>query len=254
VLIDSHCHLIYLDDIDARLAAARDAGIGGFLAIGVKASEHAAVRAVAERHADVWMTAGVHPDSVSRDEDLAWVDQAAADGTIVGVGETGLDYYRLDEHDHAQRALQRERFSQHLDIAARHGLPVVVHTRSAADDTLAVMRNTPSVVGVMHCFTETWEVAEAALALGYYVSISGIVTFKNADIVRDVAKRVPADRLLVETDSPWLAPVPKRGKPNEPAYVAHTARFVAELRGVPFEELERSTTDNFFRLFSRAGF
>jgi TatD DNase family protein len=254
VLIDSHCHLIYLDDIDARLAAARDVGIGGFLAIGVKASEHAAVRAVAERHADVWMTAGVHPDSVSRDEDLTWVAQAAADGAIVGVGETGLDYYRLDENDHAQRALQRERFSQHLDIAARHGLPVVVHTRSAAADTLAVMRNAPSVVGVMHCFTETWDVAEVALGLGYYVSISGIVTFKNAEIVRDVAKRVPADRLLIETDSPWLAPVPKRGKPNEPAYVAHTARFIAQLRGVPFEELERSTTENFFRLFSRASF
>jgi TatD DNase family protein len=252
VLIDSHCHLIYLDDVDARLAAARDAGVGGFLAIGVKESEHAAVSAVAARHRDVWMTAGVHPDGVVPGEDLDWIDRAASAGEIVGVGETGLDYYRLDDADHAQRALQRERFSQHLDIAARHRLPVVVHTRSAAADTLAVMRGAPTVIGVMHCFTETWEVADAALALGYYVSISGIVTFKNADVIRGVAKRVPEDRLLVETDSPWLAPVPKRGKPNEPAFVAHTARFVAELRGVTLEALERSTTDNFFRLFGRA--
>jgi TatD DNase family protein len=252
VLIDSHCHLIYLDDVDARLAAARAAGVGGFLSIGVKSDEHTKVRSIAARHPDVWITAGIHPDGVAEGDDLGWIERAAAAHEIVGVGETGLDYYRLDPADDTQRARQRERFRGHLEIATAAQLPVVVHTRAAADDTLAAMRDVRSAIGVMHCFTEPWSVASAALDLGYYISISGIVTFKNAETIRDVARRVPSDRLLVETDSPWLAPVPKRGKPNEPAFVAHTAKFVAALRGVTDDALAATTTANFFRLFSRA--
>ena len=251
MLIDSHCHLLYLDAIDERLDTARAAGVGGFLCIGVKREEHADVLTLAGRHADVWATAGIHPDGVSQADDLGWVRRSAELGEIVGVGETGLDYYRLDADDATTRRWQNERFDEHLAIAAETGLPVVVHTRSAAADTLERMRSHRDAFGVMHCFTESWSVAREALEIGYYISISGIVTFKNAETIRDVARQVPADRLLVETDCPWLAPVPKRGKTNEPGFVAFTAAFVAALRGVSAEALATTTTENFFRLFAR---
>jgi TatD DNase family protein len=169
---------------------------------------------------------------------------------VVAIGETGLDYYRVE----GDTGWQRERFRTHIRAARRCGKPLVIHTRAAAEDTLAIMREegASEAGGVMHCFTETWEVAEAALALGFHISFSGIVTFKNAQALKEVARRVPLDRMLVETDSPYLAPVPHRGKPNQPAFVRHVAEEVARLRGIAFEEVARRTTENFFRLFAHA--
>ena len=169
---------------------------------------------------------------------------------MVGIGETGLDYHWCE----GDLAWQHERFATHIRAARRVGLPLVVHTRSSADDTVRLMREhgADSVGGVMHCFTENWDIARAALDLGFYISLSGIVTFKNATIVKEVAQKVPLDRLLVETDSPYLAPVPYRGKTNEPAYVKHVAEHIAELRGLRFEQVAEATTDNYFRLFAKA--
>jgi len=249
VLVDSHCHLNYLDDPDAKLAAARAAGVGAFLCIGVDAATHPAVVSLAERHRDVWASVGVHPECATN-EPLDWVRAATRHGRIVGIGETGLDYLGLDETDPKRRA-QRDGFAAHLAIARETDLPVIVHTRAAESDTRDLLIAHRGVVGVLHCFTESWELARAALDLGWYVSISGIVTFRNGENVRDVARRVPSDRLLVETDSPWLAPVPMRGKKNEPAFVVHTAAFVARLRGDDRGSFEASTSANFARLFGR---
>jgi TatD DNase family protein len=249
-IVDSHCHLNYLDDPDARLAAAASAGVEGVLCIGVNREGFADVAGLAARHDHVWATAGIHPDSVSSTDDLTWVRETAQQGKVVGIGETGLDYYRLDEGDAATRSLQRERFAEHLAIAAAAELPVVVHTRAAEGDTQQLIAANHGTIGVLHCFTESWSLAEAALDCGYYVSISGIVTFTNADNVREVAKKVPADRLLVETDAPWLAPVPHRGKTNEPAFVRATAEYLATLRGVSYAELAATTSENFYRLFN----
>jgi TatD DNase family protein len=250
VLVDSHCHLNYLPDCDARLAAARACGVGAFLCIGVKHETHGDVVAIAERHADVWASAGVHPDSAA-DVSLDWLADAVRHPKIVGIGETGLDYYRGADADERQR--QRDSFAAHLRLAQTTGLPVIVHTRAAEDDTADMLRAHRDCIGVLHCFTESWQLATRALDLGWFVSISGIVTFRNADAVRDVARRVPDDRLLVETDCPWLAPVPKRGKPNEPAFVRHTAEYVAQLRDQPFDAVAAQTTANFARLFARTG-
>jgi len=248
VLVDSHCHLNMLDDADEALAAARARGVGGFLCIGVDAAGIEAVLGLAAAHADVWATVGQHPDASAADP--GWIDDYLDHPRVVALGEMGLDYYH--ESTPAGQARQRDRFAWQLDRAAATGLPVVVHTREAEADTLALLQRHAGVTGVLHCFTESWALASAAIELGYYVSISGIVTFRNGENVRDVARRVPADRLLVETDCPWLAPVPHRGRRNQPAYVADTAAFVAELRGVDRETLAATTTANFFRLFSRA--
>jgi TatD DNase family protein len=248
VLIDSHCHLNLLDDPDGALAAARARGVEGFLCIGVDEPGIAGVLALAERHADVWATVGQHPDASAADP--GWIERFLRHPRVVAVGETGLDYYHEDSVP--GRALQRVRFAWHLEHAARERLPVVVHTREAEADTLDLLRSHPGVTGVLHCFTESWELASAAIDLGWYVSISGIVTFRNGENVRDVARRVPADRLLVETDCPWLAPVPHRGRRNEPAYVADTAVFVAGLRGITVDGLAMQTTANFKRLFVRS--
>lgn len=218
----------------------------GFLCIGVDAGGIADVLALAEAHPDVWASAGQHPESAGAAID--WVGPCLAHPRVVAVGETGLDYVHAADGD--VRRTQIDAFDAHLSLAARHRLPVVVHTRGAEDDTLARLRAHPGVTGVLHCFTESWDMASAALDLGYYVSISGIVTFRNAGNVRDVARRIPDDRLLVETDCPWLAPVPYRGKPNEPAYVSRTAACVAELRGQSSTALAALTTDNFCRLFT----
>ncbi len=260
MLVDSHCHLNYLDDPDARLNAARAVGVDKFLCINVDQQHFCEVQSLSQRHDDVWATAGVHPDSIVENISLEWVETALFDNKIVGVGETGLDYSRLDASDSATRKHQCQSFEQHLFMAGKHGLPIVVHTRDASQDTLACMKNAatgsaavPAPSGVMHCFTESWELAEASLDLGYYISMSGIVTFKNAASVREVAIRVPSDRLLVETDCPWLAPVPHRGHTNEPAFVKDTARFLADLRGISFEELAHQTSTNFMRLFDKIG-
>ncbi|HET6470605.1 MAG TPA: TatD family hydrolase [Pseudomonadales bacterium] len=249
MLVDSHCHLNYLDDPDAKLAAARAAGVGTCLCISVEAASHPAVLALAERHRDVWASAGVHPESASN-ASLDWVRAATRHERVVGLGETGLDYLDVAESD-PKRRVQRDSFAAHLEIARETDLPVVVHTRAAEADTRDLLHAHRGVVGVLHCFTESWELARAALDLGWYVSISGIVTFRNGENVRDVARRVPQDRLLVETDSPWLAPVPMRGKKNEPAFVVHTATFVAQLRGDDRETFEAYTSANFARLFHR---
>jgi TatD DNase family protein len=252
VLIDSHCHLNYLVDCDTRLAAARAMGVSGFLCIGVKRDTHAAVVDIAERHDDVWASAGIHPESVQESADVDWIAAALTHRKIVGIGETGLDYGGIGDGRCGTRDMQRASFAAHLALAHSNGLPVIVHTRAADDDTRDLLQSHRDSIGVLHCFTESWELARAALDLGWYISISGIVTFRNAANVREVARRIPDDRLLVETDCPWLAPVPHRGKTNEPAYVTHTAAFLAALRNRDPQELALQTSNNFRRLFTRA--
>ena len=245
MLVDSHCHLNYLDDPVAALSRARAAGVGGFLCIGVDADGIGDVLALAEAHDDVWATAGQHPEAAAGARD--WLAGRLTHPRVVAVGETGLDYFH-ESSPEAQRR-QREAFDEQLALAAQHRLPVVVHTRAAEADTRELLQAHAGVGGVLHCFTESWELASAALDLGYYVSMSGIVTFRSADNVREVARRVPADRLLVETDCPWLAPVPHRGQRNEPGYLPDTASFLAELRGQSPEALAATTTGNFEALF-----
>lgn len=247
MLIDSHCHLNLLEDPLQALAHARAQRVAGFLCIGVDEPGIDAVLRLAEAHPDVWATVGQHPDASAAATD--WIERYVTHPRVVALGEMGLDYYH-DQSPEGQRR-QRERFAWQLALAARERLPVVIHTRQAEADTLDLIRRFPGVIGVLHCFTESWELAAAALDQGYYVSISGIVTFRNAENVREVARRVPDDRLLVETDCPWLAPVPHRGRRNQPAYVADTAAFLAQLRGTAAEELAATTTANFRRLFAR---
>ena len=248
MLVDSHCHLNYLEDPGARIREAREAGVSAQLCIGVDEAHISEVLALADQEPDVWASVGQHPDAAENAYD--WIEPALDHPRVVAVGETGLDYFHCEEDD--ARTRQRENFEHQLALADRHELPVVVHTRAAEADTLALIRQFPNVRGVLHCFTESWEMASAALELGYFISISGIVTFRNGENVRVVARQVPDDRLLIETDAPWLAPVPHRGKPNAPAYVRDTALYVAELRGVAFETLAEQTSLNFYALFQRA--
>ena len=255
-LIDSHCHLNYeglAERRDEVLANARAAGVTGFLNISTRQREWNDVIAVAEANADVWATVGVHPHEADAHPDLGAkaLTDAASHPDVIAIGECGLDYY----YDKSDRTAQRERFGAHIEAARVSGLPLVVHTREAEDDTAEILEravNEGGVRGVLHCFTGTWQLAKKALDLGFYVSLSGIVTFKNAQDLQHTARKLPADRLLVETDSPFLAPVPHRGQTCEPAFVADTARFVAELRGVDIETLAEQTTGNFFKLFSKA--
>jgi TatD DNase family protein len=256
MLIDSHCHLNYpglAEDQAGVLARAREAGVTGMLGISTKLREWAEVIAVAEREPDVWATIGIHPHEADAhaDIDTAKLVEAAAHPKVIGIGETGLDYY----YDHSDRAQQQRSFRSHIAASRQTGLPLIVHTRDAEADTTAIMREEMgkgAYPGVIHCFTASRDFAEVALDLGFYISLSGIVTFKNARDLQETAKFVPADRLLIETDAPFLAPVPVRGKTCEPAFVTHTARFVAELRGVPPQELMQTTADNFFTLFRKA--
>ncbi len=255
MLVDSHCHLDFPElhaDLDGVLERMRQSDVGAALTISTTLATFPAVRAVAEGRANIWCTAGVHPDE-REDGREASVDELSAmadDPKVVGIGETGLDYFRVE----GDTEWQRERFRTHIRAARAVGKPLVIHTRAAAADTLRILREEGAAEagGVMHCFTEPWDVAEAALDLGFHISLSGIVTFRNAPAVHDVARRVPIERLLVETDSPFLAPVPHRGKPNQPAWVAHVAAEVARLRGVEPAEIARATTENFFRLFRGA--
>lgn len=257
MLIDSHCHLDRLDlaahggSLDAALDAARAAGVGHFLCIGVSADNAATVKGLAERHADVDCSVGVHPLDLQPGAEpaLDWLLGELDHPQVVAIGETGLDY-----HYEAESAeLQQASFRLHLEAARITGKPVIVHTREARSDTLALLREAAlPQAGVLHCFTEDWKMARAALDIGFYISLSGIVTFRNADALREVARQVPADRLLVETDSPYLAPVPHRGKPNLPQYVREVAEYLAVLRGVSFETLTEQTSANFRRLFPLA--
>jgi len=247
VFVDSHCHLNYLDNPEDKIVAARESGVEAILCIGVEQDRIAEVVGLATRFPRVWCSVGEHPDSAEGAPD--WVRDFIDHPKVVAIGETGLDYFR--QEGKANRTAQMSSFDSQLQIANETGLPIVVHTRSAEKDTIDLIKNHPGVTGVLHCFTESWEMAKIALDFGFYISISGIVTFKNAEQVKDVAKRVPDDRLLIETDAPWLAPVPRRGKPNEPAYVVHTAEYVASLRGQSAHSIGDITSNNFFDLFSK---
>ena len=254
-LVDSHCHLDFPDyagQVDGVVARAGAAGVGVCLTIGTELKRFPGVRAVAEKFPNVWCSVGVHPHEAEKEllDDEAALIREAAHPKVVGIGETGLDYY----YEHSPRLPQQANFRSHIAAARQTGLPVIVHTRDADDDTIEILRDEMdkgAFTGLIHCFTGAQKLADAALALGLYISVSGIATFKNSTVLRDVIKSVPLDRLLVETDAPFLAPVPYRGKTNEPAFVVHTANMLADLKGVTPEELAKVTTDNFFRLFSK---
>ena len=258
MFVDSHCHLSFPElhgRIDAVLQDMAAARVERALCICTTIEEFGTVHGLALAHANLFATVGVHPDSEDVHEPtLADLLQRAALPRVVGLGETGLDYYRLDGRSVAQMEWQRERFRVHIRAARTSGLPLVIHTRSAADDTLAVLRDEGQgrVGGVFHCFTETREVARAALDLGFMISFSGILTFRNAEALREVALMVPMDRCLIETDSPYLAPMPHRGKTNTPAWVPHVAERLAELKGLGVEQVAAQTRDNFDRLFPLA--
>jgi TatD DNase family protein len=255
-LIDSHCHLNYEGLVERQaevLDQAREVGVAGFLNISTRQREWDQIVAVAEREPDVWASVGVHPHEADAHPDLgaAALVEAADHRRVIAIGECGLDYY----YDKSDRAAQRERFHAHIEAARQTGLPLVVHTREAEEDTAEILSEAAregGVTGVLHCFTGSAELALKGLDLGFYVSLSGIVTFKNAQDLQAIAKWLPADQMLVETDSPFLAPVPHRGQKCEPAFVADTARFVADLRGEDIALLADATTANFFRLFKKA--
>ncbi len=255
-LVDSHCHLNYeglAERQEEVLATARECGVCGFLNISTRQSEWNDVIAVAERNKDVWATVGVHPHEADSHADLgaSALVEAATHPRVIAIGECGLDYH----YDKSDRASQRERFQAHIDAARDSGLPLVVHTRDAEQDTADMIERAVTeggVTGVLHCFTGSAQLASKALELGFFISLSGIVTFKNARDLQETAKAIPLDRLLVETDSPFLAPVPHRGKVCEPAFVADTAAFVAELRSDDPSALAEATSANFYRLFAKA--
>lgn len=257
MLTDSHCHLDRIDltpyngDLDAALNAAREQGVRQFLCIGVSLENRQAVLDIARRYPDVFASVGVHPcDVESGIASVAQLEEWGQAPDVVGLGETGLDYHYAEQ----SAELQQESFALHLQAGARAGLPVIVHTREAREDTLALIHEYGSEdhAGVLHCFTDSWDMAKRAMDMNYYISLSGIVTFRSAEALREVARKVPRDRLLVETDSPYLAPVPHRGKSNEPKWVREVAEFVADLRGVSLERLAEQTTENFHRLFPKA--
>ncbi|HEX3421995.1 MAG TPA: TatD family hydrolase [Sphingomicrobium sp.] len=255
-LIDSHCHLNYEGLIERQaevLEKARERGVAGCLNISTRQREWSDIVAVAEREPDVWASIGVHPHEADAHPDLGAraLVEAADHPRVIAIGECGLDYY----YDKSDRAAQRERFQAHIEASRQSGLPLVVHTRDAEDDTAEILEAAVKgggVTGVLHCFTGSAELARKGLDLGFYVSLSGIVTFKNAQDLQATAKWLPADQMLVETDSPFLAPVPHRGQKCEPAFVVDTANFVAQLRGEALEELAETTTSNFFKLFKKA--
>lgn len=256
MLVDSHCHLEYeglVDDQGAVLDRAREAGVEAFLNISTKRSEWDQVIATAKAKPDVFASVGIHPHHADEHLDLTREDLLAAtrDPKVVGIGETGLDYY----YDHSDRSAQQRLFRLHIDVARELQLPVIIHTRDAEDDTLAILAEEMgkgAFPALIHCFTASGDFGKRVLELGLSISISGIVTFKNAKELQDFAREMPRERLLVETDSPFLAPVPHRGKTCEPGYVRDTARFLAELRGEELDDLAGYTTANFYQLFSKA--
>ncbi len=256
MLVDSHCHLDFPDFATERgdiITRARTAGVGCMLSISTKLTTFPTVRAIAEANPDIFCTVGIHPHEAEAErlDSVAILTEAARHPRVVGIGETGLDYH----YDHADRAVQAKLFRAHIAAARDTQLPLVVHAREADTDMADILKEEQgkgAFPGLLHCFSSSEALADAALELGFYISFSGIVTFKNAETVRAVAKRVPRERLLVETDAPYLAPVPNRGKRNEPSFVVHTARALAELRGESPEALAALTTENFFRLFAKA--
>ena len=255
-MIDSHCHLNYkglVEDQAKVVARARAAGVTGMLNISTREREWGEVIAAAAANPDIWASVGIHPHEADEhpDIDTERLIEAAAHPRVIGIGETGLDYY----YDHSDRERQRVSFRAHINASRETGLPLIVHTRDAEEDTLAILTEEMgkgAYPALIHCFTASGAFADAVLELGLVISISGIATFKNAKELQETAARLPSDRLLIETDAPFLAPVPHRGKTCEPAYVADTARFLATLRGESVEDLVAATTSNFFRLFTKA--
>jgi TatD DNase family protein len=253
MLVDSHCHLDLADSAaerDAVVARARAAGVGTMLTIATRLDQFPGVRSIAEAYPDIWCSVGAHPHEAADHAALSAADltRLAAHPRVVGIGETGLDFH----YDHSPREVQERVFRTHIAASRSSGLPLIIHARAADDRVARVLREERAPPGVMHCFSSGRALAEAALDLGFYISISGIVTFKNAEELRAIVRDVPLERLLVETDAPFLAPVPYRGRRNEPAYVAATAMAVAALKGVDPEHFAAATTDNFFRLFGKA--
>lgn len=256
MLIDSHCHLEYeglVEDRAGVLTRARAVGIGGFLNISTKRSEWERVVGTAEREPDVWASVGIHPHEADAHADLgaAALREATENPRVIGIGETGLDYY----YDNSERSTQQALFRVHIGVSRETGLPLIIHTRDAEADTLAILcdeMEQGAFPALIHCFTASADFAKSVLELGLTISLSGIVTFKNAKELQEIAKELPSDRLLVETDSPFLAPVPHRGQTCEPAFTADTAKFVAELREEEFDALADATTRNFFSLFTKA--
>jgi TatD DNase family protein len=257
MLVDSHCHLDRLNlepyegDFGRFLAATREAGVERMLCVSIDLESYPDMLALVDDHDEIYVSVGVHPNDRDRHEptpeELA---ELAAHPKNIAIGETGLDYFR----EEGEMSWQQERFRRHIRAARLADKPLIIHTRDAREDTIRILEEegAEQVGGVLHCFTETWEMAQAGMALGFYVSFSGIVTFKNAEALREVARRMPLERMLIETDAPYLAPVPHRGKPNEPKYVAQVCELIAELRGIPPEELAAITRDNFYRLFRAA--
>ena len=256
MLIDSHCHLEYkglVEDQSGVLSRAREAGVGQFLNISTKQSEWQQVVGSAMREDDVWASVGIHPHEADAHEDLGAgvLLRTTENSRVIAIGETGLDYY----YDHSDRKVQQDLFRMHIGVARETQLPLIIHTRDAEADTLAILQDElgeGAFPALIHCFTASAEFGAKVLEMGLTISLSGIVTFKNAKDLQEVAKTIPQERLLVETDSPFLSPVPHRGKPCEPAFVANTAQFLADLRGEEFEELAAYTSANFAKLFSKA--
>ena len=250
-LVDSHCHLDFAAPAERPeiIARARRAGVGTLLTIATKLGEIDTVRAIAEDDPDIWCSVGVHPHEAATDKiDKAGLVALTQHPKVIGIGETGLDFH----YDHSPRAEQAASFRSHAAAARETGLPLIVHTRGADPETIEILHEGRLTNGVIHCFSTGRELAEKALEFGFYISLSGIVTFKNAEDLRATVRDLPLDRLLIETDAPYLAPVPLRGRPNEPAFITHTAAFVADLKGVTIEQLAAVTSANFFRLFSKA--
>ncbi len=257
MLVDSHCHLDFKDfdvDLEAVLARGRNAGVNAMQTICTRLSKFEQVLVLANAHENIWCSVGIHPHHVGEEEEFTSADlliRAERHAKVIGIGETGLDFY----YDTSPRDQQKSAFSKHIAAARESGLPVIVHTRNADRETCDILREEArkgSYPGVIHCFSAGRDVAKTALDLGFYISLSGIVTFKNAEALRDIVRDIPLDRLLIETDAPYLAPVPHRGKRNEPAFVRDTAQFIAELTGVSFADLAARSTENFFRVFSRS--
>lgn len=249
--VDSHCHINFPElaaGMDGVLARMRENEVASALCVSVNLEDFPQVLAIAEQHPNIYASVGVHPDYEGvEDPGVSRLVELARHPRVIAIGETGLDYFRLK----GDLEWQRERFRNHIRASRESGKPLIIHTREAAADTLRIMveERAMEACGVMHCFTETWEVAEAALAMGFYISFSGIVTFKNARQIKEVAQRVPLDRILIETDAPYLAPVPHRGKLNQPAFVKHVAEEIATLRGISLDEVGKRTSENFARLF-----
>ena len=257
MFIDSHCHLDHLDlepynnNLDLALTAARDEGVQGFLLIGIDFNKYQQLVDINNKYSDVWLSIGCHPLSDDLSEELQFdrgqLEALAGNPEVIAIGETGLDYHYAPE----KKQFQKKAFAAHFEVAAEQQKPIIIHSRAAVEDTLdLISQYRDKVVGVLHCFTEDWQMAKTAIDMGYYISLSGIVTFPNASALREVVKKIPDDRLLIETDSPWLAPVPYRGKKNEPKYLPEVAKCIAELRNTTPEAIGEMTSANFHRLFS----